>query len=176
MIDRELTLAGPRLILRPTEPAGAERFFEIQSNWNVTRMLRLAPWPASLAAMQAFLAEHADEWAAGSGYRFAVTWEARVIGCADVDEVDGETGDLGYWLEENAWGRGFGKEAARLVVDFAFGALGLRSLTAGHAADNPGSGKVLESLGFVRTLDGERPSRPRGGETIPYRFLRLERP
>lgn len=176
MIDRDVSLTGPRLVLRPTEPADARRFFEIQSNWNVTRMLRLAPWPASLEAMQAWLPSHIEEWAGGTACRFAVTHEDRIIGCADVDEIDGRSGDLGYWLEEAAWGQGFGKEAARLLIDFSFGPLGLSRLTAGHAADNPASGRVLEALGFARDHDGERPSRPRGGEAIPYRFLRLDRP
>lgn len=175
MPEYDLTLRTPRLLLRPTEAGDAARFFEIQSNWNVTRMLRLAPWPASLAAMSAWLAEHPDEWAAGSAYRFAVELDDRVIGCADVDEIAQGGGDLGYWLEEAAWGRGLAREAAGALIGFCFGDLGLDRLTAGHAADNPASGGVLTALGFRWIGDGEKPSRPRG-ETIPYRFYRLDRP
>jgi len=174
MLDRDVRLLASPLVLRPTEPADAQRFFEIQSNWNVTRMLRLAPWPATLAAMEAWLPLHLDEWAAGTAYRFAVTCEGRVIGCADIDEIAEGTGDFGYWLEEASWGRGFGKAAARAVIAFGFEVLGLRALTAGHAADNAASGHVLRSLGFTPTHDGEKASRSRG-EVIPYRFLRLER-
>lgn len=41
MIDRGLRLVTPRLILRAFEPDDAQRLFEIQSNWNFTRMLCL---------------------------------------------------------------------------------------------------------------------------------------
>ena len=47
MIDRSIRLTTQRLGLRAFEPADAPRLVEIQSNWNVTRMLRLAPWPAT---------------------------------------------------------------------------------------------------------------------------------
>lgn len=173
--SREIRLTTPRLILRPTHPSDASRYFEIQSNWNVTRMLRLAPWPASLQAMDDWLAVHEAEWSSGSAFRFAVTENGRVIGSVDIDEIESDVGDLGYWLDESAWGRGLAREAAAAALDFAFDVLGLRAVTAGHAADNPASGRVLSALGFEPVQSGEKPSRSRGG-VVAYRFLRLIRP
>jgi len=49
MLSRDIRLTTARLVLRPTEPGDAPRMAQIQSNWNVTRMLRLAPWPATEA-------------------------------------------------------------------------------------------------------------------------------
>ena len=174
-IGRDVRLTTQRLVLRPTEAADAARFGEIQANWKVTRMLRLAPWPPDPMVMAEWVAGHALEWAEGTGYRFAVELEGRVIGCVDLDQEPGTPGDLGYWLDEACWGRGYASEAAVAVVGFGFGALGLPRLTAGHAADNPGSGRTLEKLGFREVAVGERWSGPRG-ETIPYRFLELIRP
>lgn len=174
MPDRDVTLRTPRLFLRPTQAGDAARFFEIQSDWNVTRMLRLAPWPASLEAMAAWLSEHPREWAEGSAFRFAVELDGRVVGCADVDEIGEGGGDLGYWFEQAAWGKGLAREAASALIAFGFERLGLDRLTAGHAADNPASGRVLTSLRFRWIADGDKPSRSRG-ETIPYRFYRLDR-
>src|SRR5215469_10695105 len=42
-IPPRLQLRTERLTLRPFELSDAERVVEIQSNWNVTRMLRMAP-------------------------------------------------------------------------------------------------------------------------------------
>ena len=63
-----LTLSTERLVLRPFEISDAERVLQIQQNWNVTRMLRMAPWPQnSLDLTRAWLASHAEEWRAGTG-------------------------------------------------------------------------------------------------------------
>lgn len=174
-IPRDIVLATPHLTLRPTLPQDARRFFEIQSNWNVTRMLRLAPWPPDPDAMSAWVASHADEWAAGSAFRFAVLADGAVIGCADADDFDGVKGEIGYWFDEAAWGRGYAAEAAGAVVDFVFSRTGVRRLEAGHLAENPASGRVLERLGFRHTSDGVRWSRPRQAQ-VDYRFYVLERP
>jgi hypothetical protein len=40
-----------RLTLRPVEIGDAERFVQIQSNWNVTRTLRMADYPPAREAM-----------------------------------------------------------------------------------------------------------------------------
>jgi RimJ/RimL family protein N-acetyltransferase len=88
--DRDFQIRTARLILRPTRPADAPRFAEIQSNWNVARMLRLAPWPVVASEMSAWVATHPGEWAGGSAYRFAVERDSQVIGCCDVDDIEGD--------------------------------------------------------------------------------------
>ena len=80
----------------------AERVTQIQSNWAVTRMLRMAGWPADLGAIRAWLASHRGEWDAGHAYRFAVTASGIVVGCADVAEIAKGWGELGYWFAEEA--------------------------------------------------------------------------
>ena len=154
-------LRTPRLTLRPFELADAARVVAIQSNWNVTRMLRMAPWPPTLELTGDWLATHIDEWRAGTAHRFAIVHQGALVGCVDVDEIEAGEGSLGYWLGEAAWGRGLASEAARAVIDFAFGPLGLLRLTSGHAADNPASGRVLEKLGFRPAGETEVWSRPR---------------
>ena len=158
-----LQLRTERLTLRPFELSDAERVTEIGSDWEVARMLRMAPWPTSAALNREWLATHPVEWRAGTAYRFAIIRHGRLIGCADVDEIDGGEGKLGYWLEQDAWGRGYASEAARAVVDFAFGRLGLDRLRTGHASDNPASGLVLSKLGFEPTGHTRVWSRPRTG-------------
>nr|QQZ48754.1 GNAT family N-acetyltransferase [Phenylobacterium glaciei] len=75
--------------MRPTEAGDAQRMAQIQSNWKVTRMLRLAPWPATQAAMVEWADLHGQEWAAGTAYRFAVLLDRVMIGAADIDDIDG---------------------------------------------------------------------------------------
>jgi RimJ/RimL family protein N-acetyltransferase len=159
-----LQLRTERLTLRPFEIADAAGVTEIGSDWDVARMLRMAPWPTSVEINREWLATHPDEWRAGTAYRFAIVLCGRVIGCVDVDEIEAGEGVLGYWLERGAWGQGFATEAARAVVDFVFQRVGLRALRSGHAFDNPASGLVLRKLAFEPTGETRVWSRPRGEE------------
>lgn len=164
-----------RLILRPTEPADADRAYDIQSNWRVTQMLRMASFPPNPAEMEQWFADHAREWNAGEAYRFAVLCDDRMIGVVDIDEIGDGEGELGYWLEEQAWSQGYASEAARAAIDFAFDDVGLRALRSGHADDNEASGRILLKLGFVAQDVVEIPSRSRGGSIRQRRYRLINR-
>jgi RimJ/RimL family protein N-acetyltransferase len=170
-----LRLDTARLVLRPTEPSDADRAFEIQSDWAVTKMLRMASFPPDRVEIGRWFADHPREWAAGEAYRFAVERDREMIGLVDIDGIANDEGELGYWFERAAWGQGYAFEAARTVVAFAFGPVGLSTLRSGHAADNAASGVVLLKLGF-RALDTvTRGSRSRGEEITHCRY-RLSTP
>jgi RimJ/RimL family protein N-acetyltransferase len=170
-----LQLRTERLTLRPFEVSDTARVTEIGSDWEVARMLRMAPWPTSIELNREWLRTHPFEWGAGTAYRFGVVHRGRLIGCVDVDEIESGDGVLGYWLERAAWGHGFATEAARAVVDFAFERLGLRRLRSGHAFDNPTSGLVLGKLGFDPAGETRVWSRPRGEEIVQLTYA-LGRP
>ncbi len=165
-LSRSVRLRTDRLVLRPTTPADASRAFEIQSDWDVTRMLRMAQFPPDLDDMTGWFSEHPREWLAGTAFRFAVERAGRMIGLVDLDEIDGDEGELGYWLEKPSWGQGYAFEAAEAVVDFAFCQVRLSTLRTGHAADNLASGKVLLKLDFRPQLSMRKDSRSRGEEIL----------
>ncbi len=173
MLSRDIRLKTPRLVLRPTEPGDAQRMAQIQSNWKVTRMLRLAPWPATEAAMAAWADLHGKEWAAGTAYRFAVLLDGVMIGAADIDDIKGDEGEIGYWFDEPYWGQGFAREAAAALMDFAIQTVKLKRIVAGHNAENPASGAVLKRLGFHFVGDTLKFSKPQGAE-VPYRMYAYE--
>jgi RimJ/RimL family protein N-acetyltransferase len=56
-----------RVVLRPASAADAERAFEIQSDWDVTRMLRMAAFPPDRAEFKRWFAEHSQEWLEARG-------------------------------------------------------------------------------------------------------------
>ncbi|RXT27744.1 MULTISPECIES: GNAT family N-acetyltransferase [unclassified Bosea (in: a-proteobacteria)] len=169
-------ISTKRLQLRPSVAADAQRAFEIQSDWAVTRMLRMASFPPDRTETEAWFADHPRQWRDGEAYRFAAMLDGRMIGLVDIDEIAGSEGELGYWFERVAWGHGFASESARAVVRFAFAEAGLSALRSGHAADNVASGRILARLGF-RLLDQvERSSRSRGETVLQcrYRLMRDE--
>ena len=89
--------------------------------------------------------------------------EGRVVAMGFLDVVDGmgqpgmptrTQGVIGYIVDPAFAGRGVGSSLARGLLAAAFGALGLRRVTAGCNADNPASARVLEKAGMRREQHG----------------------
>jgi ribosomal-protein-alanine N-acetyltransferase len=59
--------------------------------------------------------------------------------------------EIGFHLHKAHWGRGYGEEAARAVIDLAFNTLGAQGLFAGHHPENHASRGLLQKLGFRYT-------------------------
>jgi RimJ/RimL family protein N-acetyltransferase len=78
---------------------------------------------------------------------FVVTLHGEPIGFGSVEPRDGGP-ELGCWLGGPFWSRGYGTEAVRAVIDYAFGELGHDMLVAGARVSNPASRRVLEKCGF----------------------------
>lgn len=160
-IPRTFSIHTSRLPLRASAASDAHRAYEIQSNWNVTRNLSGASWPADFEKTSAWFATHADEWEAGQAFRFAMMREDVMIGLTDIGDIQDACGELGYWLDETYWGQGLATEAASAMVALAFDSLQLRRLYAGRAFDNVASGRVLKNLGFQKIEEVERYYGPR---------------
>ena len=59
---------------------------------------------------------------------------------------------MGYWIGRPYWGQGYATEAAAGAVGWAGADAGASGwVVAGHFADNPASGRVLEKAGFLYT-------------------------
>jgi RimJ/RimL family protein N-acetyltransferase len=83
--------------------------------------------------------------------------------------------EIGYWIGVPFWGCGYATEAARCLIDHAFGGLGYEVLTASARVSNPASRRVLEKCGFQWT--GVGLCRIRAiSSSVPVDRFRLERP
>lgn len=165
------SIATERLLLRPAAASDASRAFEIQSDWNVARMLRTMAFPPSRADIEAWFADQPRQWSAGEAYRFAIERDGRMIGMAYLDAISAGEANLGYWLDREHWGRGYAYEAARALVRFAFADAKLTRLRAGHAYDNAASGRILTRLGFEPLDTVERESQSRGTTITQHRYV-----
>ncbi|MBE2315316.1 GNAT family N-acetyltransferase [Solirubrobacter sp. CPCC 204708] len=73
-----------------------------------------------------------------------------VLGGVSLHGVAGERGRIGYWLAPDARGRGVATRAVRLLVRWAFDAVGLTRLELTCGPDNVASHCVAERCGFRR--------------------------
>jgi RimJ/RimL family protein N-acetyltransferase len=96
--------------------------------------------------------DDAEQFIAGVNKRdgeacFVIMLDSRVIGACGIDPC-AEAAELGYWLGAPYWGAGYATEAARAVIDHAFGKLEHETLQAGARVSNPASRRVLEKCAF----------------------------
>ncbi|MCL2285897.1 MAG: GNAT family N-acetyltransferase, partial [Firmicutes bacterium] len=57
--------------------------------------------------------------------------------------------ELAYELGQNWWGQGFMTEAVNAALHFFFNDVGFNRVYAGHASENPASGKVMQKCGMT---------------------------
>jgi [ribosomal protein S5]-alanine N-acetyltransferase len=84
-------------------------------------------------------------------YMLAVTRPAddRVIGFGRIAPSGTSTAKLGYAIGADHWGHGYATDAARVLLDFAFGTLGRHRVTAAIGPENEASIAVVKRLGFT---------------------------
>jgi len=161
-----------RLILRApitSDAAAITRYISVKDVvWN----LGTAPYPYHLKDAQDWITRSSAARVAGADYPFIIDLPGDgVIGCVGIRLV-GEVYELGYWLGQPWWGRGYVSEAAAGLMHWAEQTLGAQAFMAGHYVDNPASGRVLEKLGFeavgIRDLFGKA----RGVKAPAKRYVR----
>lgn len=161
-----------RLLLRPAWPEDADALLRAIADEGVVRNLASAPWPYLPRHAHEFVMRNTDPFYP----RFLITLPtpsgSEIVGCIGMDPDENGQTELGYWIAQPYWGRGFATEAARGVLEVAR-LLGHQRIEAGHFTDNPASGRVLRKIGFVPT--GKivpRHSRGRGSDA-PCALYRL---
>jgi [ribosomal protein S5]-alanine N-acetyltransferase len=147
------TLHTARLRLRPFKDADANALFALHSNAHVLRYWDAPPWTERARAERFITAcqQMADE---GTGTRLAMdrVSDGAFIGWCSLTRwnPDYRSASMGYCLDDAAWGRGYAKEAARALLQWAFNALDLNRVQAETDTRNVASARVLEKLGFLR--------------------------
>ncbi|HPF78240.1 MAG TPA: GNAT family N-acetyltransferase [Alphaproteobacteria bacterium] len=99
------------------------------------------------------LARQDEEYRAGRGCYFLIHHRRSgdIIGGINLNNIQMGAAcfaSLGYWIDSDYQGQGYMKEAAALVIDYAFNTLHLKRLNAGSLPHNARSIGLLKSLGF----------------------------
>lgn len=149
-----------RLLLRPGWLEDAQALCRAIGDEAIVRNLARVPWPYALGDAERYLTLPQEPLRP----RFLIFLRdtAELIGGIGLQDEDDQPA-LGYWIARPHWRKGFATEAGQAVVELADASLRLPRLHAGHAIDNPASGRVLAKLGFRPTGGfADRPSLGRG--------------
>ena len=145
-------LAGERVRLVPLEAGHAEAAFPLlHGNEEILRWL-MWEGPADLDELRANYSSWRRWTEEGDVYRFAILERETGAFAGTISsrfEGHPETGDLGYWLAEDFWGRGMMSEAVRLANHLCFRHLAAGTMTAQVFVGNTGSRRVLEQNHFL---------------------------
>jgi ribosomal-protein-alanine N-acetyltransferase len=167
-------------MLREWHDSDREPFAAMSADSDVMAMLLPLDRAASdawIARMQAHCQEHGFcQWAVEK------PGEANLIGAVGLNWVPHKTAftpavEMGWRLAHAYWGKGYAREAARAVIDDAFGRLGLDEIVAYTVPANRRSWGLMERLGMSRdpTEDFDHPACPEGHPLRRHVLYRLHR-
>ena len=83
---------------------------------------------------------------------FMITDGTRTVGHAGIDEINlnDKRGEIFFVISKKETGKGYGTKSVKLLLDYAFGELGLNSVFATATVTNHPSITILEKTGFKR--------------------------
>jgi ribosomal-protein-alanine N-acetyltransferase len=144
-------LTGAHVVLRELRASDAASLFALLTAEDVARFI--SPPPASVEGFARFIAWTLRQRAVGSYVCFAVTRRAcdTAIGIFQVRQLEPGfgTAEWGFALGSAFWGTGVFQDGATLVLDFAFGPLGVHRLEARAAVPNGRGHGALLKMGAV---------------------------
>ncbi|MCW5681824.1 MAG: GNAT family N-acetyltransferase [Xanthobacteraceae bacterium] len=149
-----LIIETARLVLRAPCKRDLDGIVELANNPRVAEMTATIPHP--------YTREDAESWLekvnSGRGHSMVVfaKEETRVLaGVAGFGHRGEEhIPEIGYWIGEPFWGRGYATEASRALIDHAFSETDIDALNAACRIQNAASRRVIEKCGFQWTGTG----------------------
>ena len=167
-------LETKRLVLRAPRLEDAEAIALLANNRKIAEMTELIPHPYRIENAEAWIASLTEKGQSTTFALFAKDQELAFIGACGYGKREETTPEIGYWIGEPFWGRGYATEAVRVMIDHAFTATDVEALAAGCRVTNLASRCVLEKCGFQWTGAGLCRIRALGA-SVPSDRFRLDR-
>lgn len=166
------TIETRRLVLRPLALSDAPAIYAYQSDAEVYRYLSADP-PTSADVV----AEPIGRWLALPAEDRRPCWVIVlreidcIVGTISFNQLDRKnaSGQLGFDVAREQWGKGIGTEAVRAVISHGFDTMGLNRITAYCWEGNMASQRVMEKAGMTYEGTLRQPRYAKGA----YRDMRL---
>ena len=152
MIYANNTIITERLILRPFLISDAEDVTKLCNNYTLyTNTLHL-PYPYTLDSALSWIETHEKNFNEDKLYEFAITCKesGKLLGAISLsNNKNSNNGEIGYWLGEEFWNKGYATEAAKGILYFAFNIKNYHKVYGRFFSKNPASGKVMSKIGMT---------------------------
>ena len=168
-------LLSPRLVLRAPHEDDIDALAHLANNANIATMVSRMPHPYTVADAADFVRRTNAGTIGKCVYAITKADTGAFLGCCGVEpHEDGRTAELGYWLGEPHWNKGYATEAAQALIDMAFRTREIAQLDARCRVMNVASRRVIQKCGFQHQGGGMVGSLALGG-MVPVEWFRLDR-
>ena len=110
------------------------------------------PWPKftnTVDDQRDFIAKTIQQRINGEQYGYGIILDGCIVGHISLMHLsDGQDPEIGYWIAQNASGKGITTRAAQALTDFGFNVLGLDRIVIKADTKNTGSNRVAEKIGY----------------------------
>jgi len=144
-----MKLTNGTITIRPYETTDIDQIMKIADNPNVSRWLQRFPSPYSREDGERWIV-HCQNSSPETAQ--AITLDNCLIGAIGIEigkDLHARSAELGYWLGEQYWGKGYTTEAVKLFVRWAFNQFQIERISGKCFEANQGSVRVLEKAGFT---------------------------
>jgi [ribosomal protein S5]-alanine N-acetyltransferase len=144
-------LVGQQVVLRELRVSDAASLCALLTTEEVARFI--SPPPTTVEGFERFIFWALRQRAAGSYVCFAVTVQGdTAVGIFQLREMERGfgTAEWGFAIGSPFWGTGVFQDSAELVLEFAFGTLGVHRLEARAAVLNSRGNGALRKIGAVK--------------------------
>ena len=148
----QLYLEGDKIALRGVTRADLDHVRRFWDNAEATRYMETGSRPATEVALEAFYRSATDN---PNAVIFGIVERAtqKIVGTSGLYEIfwPGRRAEFRILIgEPSVFDKGYGTEATRLTVDYAFIRLNMEVVHLGVNADNARAVRAYEKAGFVR--------------------------
>jgi RimJ/RimL family protein N-acetyltransferase len=145
-------LKGKGIVLRGIERTDLPKILELRKDAELERLVYGAPFPHSLAGLEAaFDADAAKPAADRDGFEMGIEVDGTLIGRISLFHFDriARTCRLGISIERSVWNKGYGRDAVSTILRYAFEDLNLHRVSLDTMASNERAIRSYLACGFV---------------------------
>jgi ribosomal-protein-alanine N-acetyltransferase len=149
----EVSLTAPRLVLRTLRPEDATQTY---ANWlndsEVNKFLETKS--GTVESVRTYIEAKQKQH---DTLFFGMFVNGAMIGTIKLEPIKRAEGSATVALmigERSAWGKGYGPESLRTLIQYAFNELGLRRIELDVMTDHAGAIRAYEKVGFTKFTQG----------------------
>ncbi len=169
-------LLSERLVLRAPHEEDIDALAHLANNANIATMVSRMPHPYTANDAAAFVRRTKQGEIGKCVYAITKADNGAFMGCCGIEPTDDPaTVEIGYWLGEPYWNRGYTTEAAHALIDMVFRTRAMvDQIDARCRVTNVASRRVIHKCGFQFQGSGLAASLALGSH-VAVEWFRLDR-